>query len=57
VVPQHENELAGSPLIPRQSETRLRLSEAGFAFQGVERFARAAAASVKTNFESTMGWP
>lgn len=31
--PQHENELAGSPLIPRQSETRLRLSEAGFAFQ------------------------
>ena len=32
--PQHENELAGSPLIPRQSETRLRLPEAGFAFQG-----------------------
>jgi hypothetical protein len=29
----HENELAGSPLIPRQSETRLRLPEAGFAFQ------------------------
>src|SRR5438132_7997446 len=34
VLPQHENELAGSPLIPRQSETRLRLSEAGFVFQG-----------------------
>ena len=32
--PQHENEFAGSPLIPRQSETRLRLPEAGFAFQG-----------------------
>ena len=32
---QHENELAGSPLIPRQSETRLRLSEAGFVFQGL----------------------
>src|SRR6202011_2041410 len=30
---QDENELAGSPLIPRQSETRLRLPEAGFAFQ------------------------
>jgi hypothetical protein len=33
---QHENELAGSPLIPRQSETRLRLPEAGFVFQGDE---------------------
>src|SRR5688572_12957056 len=32
--PHHENELAGSPLIPPASETRLRLTEAGFSFVG-----------------------
>jgi hypothetical protein len=31
---------AGSPLIPRQSETRLRLPEAGFLFLGLSPAAR-----------------
>jgi hypothetical protein len=35
--PGRENEHAGSPLIPPASETRLRLSEAGFPFPGRKR--------------------
>jgi hypothetical protein len=31
---KHENGTAGSPLIPPASETRLRLTEAGFPFSG-----------------------